>query len=118
MLDSPYPRVIPGPPRPSRILTPTGFARHGDPLHIGRAQVGEVCSAMRLPPMGWQTALARVHIAHAGVGAAVEVGKLDGQQKHRIMIPGKPGRKADGGNQTSPGGNRARRRACCALNLS
>mgnify|MGYP006145428675 FL=1 len=28
MLDSPYPRVISGPPRPSRILTPTSLAPH------------------------------------------------------------------------------------------
>ena len=35
MLDSPYPQVIPGPPRPSRILTPTGFARQsGRERHV------------------------------------------------------------------------------------
>ena len=28
MLDTIYPSVIPGPPRPSRILTPQGFSRH------------------------------------------------------------------------------------------
>ena len=28
MLDSIYPNVVPGPPRPSRILTPQGFSRH------------------------------------------------------------------------------------------
>ena len=54
---------------------------HGDCIHIGRAQVGEVCSAMRSPLLGKQIALARIDIAHAEAGTAVEVGKLDGQQK-------------------------------------
>ena len=54
---------------------------HGDGIHIGRAQVGEVCSAMRSPLLGKQIALARVDIAHAEPGTGVEVGKLDGQQK-------------------------------------
>jgi aminomethyltransferase len=54
---------------------------HGDPVHIGRAQVGEVCSAMRSPLLGKQIALARIDLAHAEVGTQVEVGKLDGQQK-------------------------------------
>ena len=35
MLDQPYPSVIPGPPRPSRILTPQGFSRHhGQERHV------------------------------------------------------------------------------------
>ena len=54
---------------------------HGDCLHIGRAQVGEVTSCMRSPLLGKNIALARVDIAHAAVGTAIEVGKLDGQQK-------------------------------------
>lgn len=54
---------------------------HGDPLHIGRAQIGVVCSATRSPLLGKQIALARVDIAHAEPGTALEVGKLDGQQK-------------------------------------
>ena len=54
---------------------------HGDAVHIGRAQVGEVCSAMRSPLLGKQIALARIDIAHAEPGTGVEVGKLDGQQK-------------------------------------
>ena len=28
MLDTPYPSIIPGPPRPSRILTPRDLERH------------------------------------------------------------------------------------------
>jgi aminomethyltransferase len=54
---------------------------HGDFLHIGRAQVGEVTSSMRSPLLGKNIALARVDIAHAEIGTAIEVGKLDGQQK-------------------------------------
>ena len=54
---------------------------HGDCLHIGRAQVGEVTSSMRSPLLGKNIALARVDIAYATVGTAIEVGKLDGQQK-------------------------------------
>ena len=54
---------------------------HGDSLHIGRAQIGVVCSAMRSPLLGKQIALARVDIAHSEPGLAVEVGKLDGHQK-------------------------------------
>lgn len=54
---------------------------HGDTLHLGRAKVGVICSAMRSPLLGKQIALARVDVAHAEVGTALEVGKLDGQQK-------------------------------------
>ena len=54
---------------------------HGDSIHIGRAQVGVVTSGMRSPLLGKTIALARVDVAHAEVGTAVEVGKLDGQQK-------------------------------------
>ena len=54
---------------------------HGDCIHVGRAQVGVVTSAMRSPLLGKNIALARVDLAHAAVGTAVEVGKLDGQQK-------------------------------------
>lgn len=54
---------------------------HGDCVHVGRAQVGVVTSAMRSPLLGKNIALARVDLAHSGLGTAVEVGKLDGQQK-------------------------------------
>jgi aminomethyltransferase len=62
---------------------------HGDSLHIGRAQVGEVTSSMRSPLLGKNIALARVDIAHAEVGTALEVGKLDGQQKRlpAVIVP-------------------------------
>jgi aminomethyltransferase len=62
---------------------------HGDCLHIGRAQVGEVTSSVRSPLLGKNIALARVDVAHAEVGTALEVGKLDGQQKRlpAVIVP-------------------------------
>jgi aminomethyltransferase len=56
-------------------------AAHGDPVFIGRAQIGVVTSAMRSPILKKTIALARVDIAHAENGTAVEIGKLDGHQK-------------------------------------
>lgn len=54
---------------------------HGDCLRIGRAQVGEICSAMRSPRTGGWIALARIDVAHAAPGTALEVGQLDGHLK-------------------------------------
>lgn len=54
---------------------------HGDCIHIGRAQVGEVTSAMRSPLLGKNIAMARVDVAHAAPGTELEIGKLDGHQK-------------------------------------
>lgn len=54
---------------------------HGDCIRIGRAQVGEVCSAMRSPRTGQWIALARIDVAHSEVGTEVEVGQLDGHLK-------------------------------------
>ena len=56
---------------------PTG----GDCLRIGKAQVGEVTSAVKSPVLGKTIALARLSVTHAEPGTAVEVGQLDGQQK-------------------------------------
>ncbi|MEO0363337.1 MAG: glycine cleavage T C-terminal barrel domain-containing protein, partial [Pseudomonadota bacterium] len=53
----------------------------GDCLRIGKAQVGEVTSAMKSPILGKVIALARVDVAHAEPGTPIEVGQLDGQQK-------------------------------------
>ncbi len=53
----------------------------GDCLRIGRAQVGEVTSAMRSPMLGKVIALGRVAVTHAEPGAEIEIGQLDGQQK-------------------------------------
>jgi aminomethyltransferase len=62
---------------------------HGACLHVGRAQVGEVTSSIRSPLLGKNIALARVDVAHAAVGTALEVGKLDGQQKRlpAVIVP-------------------------------
>lgn len=54
---------------------------HGDPIHMGRAQVGVVTSATHSPILRAQIALARIDVAHAAIGTQVEVGKLDGQRK-------------------------------------
>ena len=59
---------------------------HGDPVHVGRAQVGVVTSATRSPVLGRTIALARIDVAHADEGNAVEIGKLDGQQ---MRLPAK-----------------------------
>ena len=56
-------------------------AGHGDPVFVGRAQVGVVTSGMRSPVLKKTIALARLESQHAGPGTQVEVGKLDGRQK-------------------------------------
>ncbi|MFN3823411.1 MAG: DUF1989 domain-containing protein [Pseudorhodobacter sp.] len=64
-------------------------AGHGDCLHVGRAQVGEVTSATRSPLLGKTIALARVDVAHSAPGTALELGKLDGHQKRlpAVIVP-------------------------------
>ena len=54
---------------------------HGDPIFVGRAQVGVVTSATRSPILKKTIALARLDVAHADTGTALEIGKLDGHQK-------------------------------------
>ncbi|MFK7838358.1 MAG: DUF1989 domain-containing protein [Sulfitobacter sp.] len=54
---------------------------HGDCIHVGRAQIGEVTSSMRSPLLGKNIALARVDVAHSEPGTVLEIGKLDGHQK-------------------------------------
>ena len=54
---------------------------HGDPIFVGRAQVGVVTSATRSPILKKTIALARLDVAHAADGAAIEIGKLDGHKK-------------------------------------
>jgi aminomethyltransferase len=50
-------------------------------VHIGRAQIGVVTSGTRSPILKKNIALARLDISAAEIGTAVEIGKLDGQQK-------------------------------------
>ncbi len=53
----------------------------GDCVRVGKAQVGEVTSAMKSPILGKTIALARVSVGHSDIGTSIEVGQLDGQQK-------------------------------------
>jgi aminomethyltransferase len=55
--------------------------KHGDCVHVGRAQIGTITSATRSPILKKTIALARVDVAHGELGTMVEIGKLDGQQK-------------------------------------
>jgi aminomethyltransferase len=71
---------------PQRVLVGLEVASnevpsHGDPIFIGRAQVGLVTSATRSPTLKSTIALARLESVHAGLGADVEIGRLDGYQK-------------------------------------
>ena len=53
----------------------------GDCIHVGRAQIGEITSAVRSPILRKTIALARVDVTCAELGTGLEVGKLDGHQK-------------------------------------
>ena len=64
---------------------------NGDCVRIGKAQIGEITSAMKSPWLGKTIALARLDITHAEPGTAVEVGQLDGQQKRlKATVTGFP----------------------------
>lgn len=54
---------------------------HGDPVYAGRAQIGQVTSAVRSPILKKTIALARLDVTRSEIGTAVEVGRLDGHQK-------------------------------------
>jgi aminomethyltransferase len=56
-------------------------AGHGDPVYIGRQQMGVVTSGMRSPLLQRSIALCRMAVQAADIGTSVEVGKLDGLQK-------------------------------------
>ena len=56
-------------------------AGHGDHVYVGRALVGIVTSGMRSPSLKKTLALARLDVAHAEPGTALEIGKLDGHKK-------------------------------------
>jgi aminomethyltransferase len=56
-------------------------AGHGDPVFVGRQQVGVVTSGTRSPVLKKNVALARVAVQHREIGTGLEVGKLDGLQK-------------------------------------
>ncbi|TBU89249.1 DUF1989 domain-containing protein [Phytopseudomonas dryadis] len=56
-------------------------AAHGDGVHVGRARVGVITSATRSPLLGRNIALCRLDVGYCEPGTALEIGKLDGQQK-------------------------------------
>lgn len=74
----------------------------GDCLRVGRAQVGEVTSAMKSPILGKTIALARIDITYAKPGTDIEVGQLDGQQK-RLMATVVPAPHFDPGKERVKG---------------
>jgi len=58
-------------------------AGHGDCVHVpgDRASVGVVTSGTRSPILRKNIALCRIAVQHSEPGTAIEVGKLDGEQK-------------------------------------
>ncbi len=54
---------------------------HGDPIFVGREQVGIVTSGTHSPQLGHAIAMARVAVENASDGCQLEVGKLDGHMK-------------------------------------
>ncbi len=54
---------------------------NGDCVRVGKAQIGEITSAIKSPILGKVIALCRIDIMYADVGTKVEVGQLDGFQK-------------------------------------
>ena len=48
---------------------------------MGKAQIGEITSAVKSPVLGKVIALARLDVTHAEPGTTVEIGQLDGLQK-------------------------------------
>lgn len=53
----------------------------GDCVRVGKAQVGEITSAMKSPILGRVIALCRLDVTHSAEGTELEVGQLDGEQK-------------------------------------
>ena len=54
---------------------------HGDPVFVGRQEIGVVTSGTRSPVLKKTIALARLATGFSELGTAVEVGQLDGLQK-------------------------------------
>ncbi|WP_206057285.1 aminomethyltransferase family protein [Nitratireductor sp. XY-223] len=54
---------------------------HGDPVIVGRREVGTVTSATRSPMLGRPIAMARVAVEHAQEGSTIEIGQLDRHSK-------------------------------------
>ncbi len=56
----------------------------GDCIRVGRAQIGQITSAVKSPMLGKVIALCRIDVTHAEIGTEVEVGQLDGHQKRLL----------------------------------
>ena len=74
---------------PRRILKGLRFKSHetpvhGDPVMIGRRQVGVVTSATVSPALDCAIAMARLAVEHSSIGQSLEVGKLDGHGKRLL----------------------------------
>jgi len=54
---------------------------NGDCIRVGKAQIGEITSAVKSPILGKVIALCRLDVMYTDVGTEVEVGQLDGFQK-------------------------------------
>lgn len=57
---------------------------HGDPVMVGRRQVGVITSATVSPALDCAIAMARIAVNHADNGTELEVGKLDGHGKRLL----------------------------------
>jgi len=71
---------------PRRVLKGLKFRGHeapvhGDPVMVGRRNVGVVTSATVSPALDSAIAMARLSVEHAIIGSEIEVGKLDGHSK-------------------------------------
>nr|WP_302795425.1 aminomethyltransferase family protein [Shinella daejeonensis] len=63
------------------LLGGNDLPAHGDPVFLGREQVGVVTSATRSPELGSAIAMARIAVENAVTGTALEIGRLDGRMK-------------------------------------
>ena len=54
---------------------------NGDCIRVGKAQIGEITSAVKSPILGKVIALSRLDVIYTDIGTEVEVGQLDGFQK-------------------------------------
>ena len=61
----------------------------GDCIRVGKAQVGEITSAVRSPILEKTIALARIDKLYSEIGTKLEIGQLDGQQKRlkAVVVP-------------------------------
>ncbi len=59
---------------------------HGDPVYVGREQVGVITSATHSPQLGHSIAMARIAEEDAQDGRTLETGRLDGHMKRLPCI--------------------------------